>query len=137
MLSLCVLSALGDIVQVPELKARVNDFTGTLSAMDVQHLEGKVASFEQTKGSQIVVLIIPTTVVTMNASFAAGGAYAVAQNLAWGLQLLAGGVTATLLVVSTGGFELGRLGALHMAPVQTAASDDLGFGLGDSADELL
>ena len=33
--------------------------------------------------------------------------------------------------------ELGRLGALHMAPVQTAASDDLGFGLGDSADELL
>ncbi len=47
------------------------------------------------------------------------------------------GVTATLLVVSTGGFELGRLGALHMAPIQTAASDDLGFGLGDSADELL
>ncbi len=47
------------------------------------------------------------------------------------------GVTAALLVVSTGGFELGRLGALHLAPVQTAAVDDLGFGLGDSADELL
>ena len=47
------------------------------------------------------------------------------------------GVTAALLVVSTGGFELGRLGALHMAPVQTAASDDLGFGLSDTADELL
>ncbi len=47
------------------------------------------------------------------------------------------GVTAALLVVSMGGFELGRLGALHMAAVQTAASDDLGFGLGDSADELL
>ena len=47
------------------------------------------------------------------------------------------GVTAALLVVSTGGFELGRLGALHMAPVQIAASDDLGFGLSDPADELL
>ncbi len=47
------------------------------------------------------------------------------------------GVTAALLVVSTGGFELGRLGALHMAPVQTAASEDLGFGLSDPADELL
>ncbi len=47
------------------------------------------------------------------------------------------GLTAALLVVSTGGFELGRLGALHMAPVQTAASDDLGFGLSDPADELL
>ncbi len=47
------------------------------------------------------------------------------------------GVTAALLVVSTGGFELGRLGALSMAPVQTAASDDLGFGLGEPSDELL
>ncbi len=47
------------------------------------------------------------------------------------------GVTAVLLVVSTGGFELGRQGALYMVPVQTAASDDLGFGLGDPADDLL
>ena len=60
-ISLYALSAVGDIVQVPELKARVNDFTSTFSAMDVQHLESKVASFEQSKGSQIVVLIIPTT----------------------------------------------------------------------------
>ncbi len=47
------------------------------------------------------------------------------------------GVTAALLIVSTGAFELGPLGAMHMAPVQTAASDDLGFGLSDPADELL
>ena len=47
------------------------------------------------------------------------------------------GVTAALLAVSTGGFELGRLGALQLVPVQTAASDDLGFGLSDPADELL
>ncbi len=47
------------------------------------------------------------------------------------------GVTVALLVVSAGGFELGRLGALHLAPVQFAASDDLGFGLSDPADELL
>ncbi len=58
------------------------------------------------------------------------------QGAAWRPVAWAG-VTAVLLAVSTGGFELGRRGALHMAPVQTAASDDLGFGLSDPADELL
>ncbi len=58
------------------------------------------------------------------------------QGAAWRPVAWAG-VTAVLLAVSTGGFELGRRGALHMAPVQTAASDDLGFGLSDPADDLL
>ncbi len=47
------------------------------------------------------------------------------------------GVTAVLLVVSTGGFELGRQGALHMVDFQTASADDLDFGLSDPAEELL
>jgi anti-sigma factor RsiW len=47
------------------------------------------------------------------------------------------GVTAALLVVSTGGFELGRLGALQMVEAQTASIDDFGFGLSEPTDDLL
>jgi uncharacterized protein len=48
-------------VAVPPLTARVTDLTGTLSGQAVQSLEAKVAAFEQKKGSQIAVLIVPTT----------------------------------------------------------------------------
>ena len=47
------------------------------------------------------------------------------------------GVTAVLLVVSTGGFELGRQGALQMVALDIASTDDLDFGLSDPAEELL
>jgi uncharacterized protein len=49
------------IVGVPELSQRVTDLTGTLSAEQVNVLENKLAAFEAQKGSQIAVLIIPTT----------------------------------------------------------------------------
>lgn len=51
----------GGEVAVPPLKARVTDLTATLSAGDVAALESKLAAFEQSKGSQIVVLLVPTT----------------------------------------------------------------------------
>lgn len=50
-----------EIIPVPELKSRVTDQTGTLSRSDIQHIESKLAAFEQSKGSQIAVLVIPTT----------------------------------------------------------------------------
>jgi uncharacterized protein len=46
---------------VPPLSARVIDTTGTLDAARRQALEAKLAAFEQKKGSQIVVLMVPTT----------------------------------------------------------------------------
>jgi uncharacterized membrane protein YgcG len=46
---------------IPSLKAHVNDLTATLSACEVMHLEQKLQAFEKTKGSQIAVLMIPTT----------------------------------------------------------------------------
>lgn len=55
---------------VPALTARVIDQTGTLSAAEQQALEAKLATFEQAKGSQIVVLIVPTTQPEDIASFA-------------------------------------------------------------------
>ncbi|MCC6610709.1 MAG: TPM domain-containing protein [Burkholderiales bacterium] len=50
-----------DLAAIPPLKARVTDVTGTLSAAQVASLEESLAAFEQKKGSQIAVLIVPTT----------------------------------------------------------------------------
>lgn len=46
---------------VPALTARVMDQTGTLSAADVAALEQQLAAFEQQRGTQMVVLLVPTT----------------------------------------------------------------------------
>ena len=48
-------------VAVPALTARVTDLTGTLSGETVNRLETKLAAVETRKGSQIAVLIVPTT----------------------------------------------------------------------------
>ena len=48
-------------VAVPRLTARVTDQTGTLTADQAASLEQKLRDFEQRKGSQIAVLIVPTT----------------------------------------------------------------------------
>ncbi len=50
-----------DYVAVPQLAARVTDLTGTLTADQSSALEAKLAAFEQSKGSQVVVLVVPTT----------------------------------------------------------------------------
>lgn len=49
------------LVPVPALTARVIDQTGTLDAAQRNGLDTKLAAFEQRKGSQIVVLMVPTT----------------------------------------------------------------------------
>jgi uncharacterized protein len=46
---------------VPPLTARVTDLTGTLTAEQQTALEQKLAAFEARKGSQLAVLIVPTT----------------------------------------------------------------------------
>ena len=46
---------------VPALSARVIDQTGTLRAEQLRALEAKLQAFEQAKGTQIVVLMVPTT----------------------------------------------------------------------------
>ena len=49
-------------VAIPPLRARVTDLTGTLSADQRTSLEQKLEALEREKGSQVVVLILPTTV---------------------------------------------------------------------------
>jgi uncharacterized protein len=48
-------------ISVPVLKTRVTDLTGTLSAEQKGSLEQRLAAFEAKKGSQIAVLMLPTT----------------------------------------------------------------------------
>ncbi|PPE70972.1 TPM domain-containing protein [Caldimonas thermodepolymerans] len=50
-----------DVLPVPELTARVIDQTGTLSQADRARLEAQLEAVETTHGSQIVVLMVPTT----------------------------------------------------------------------------
>lgn len=53
--------AIAQAVPVPALSAHVTDQTGTLDANQRQELEATLAAFEQSKGSQIAILIVPTT----------------------------------------------------------------------------
>jgi uncharacterized protein len=63
-LALALLLAAGAasaLVALPPLSARVTDLTGTLDAGQRAALEARLESFERAKGSQIAVLLVPTT----------------------------------------------------------------------------
>lgn len=49
------------LVEVPQFTARVIDLTHTLSISEQANLETKLQLFEEKKGSQIAVLLVPTT----------------------------------------------------------------------------
>lgn len=50
-----------DLQAIPPLTARVMDSTGTLDAGQTQALEAKLAAFEKARGTQIVVLMLAST----------------------------------------------------------------------------
>ncbi|MDM0121118.1 TPM domain-containing protein [Variovorax arabinosiphilus] len=81
------------LLPVPALDARVIDQTGTLDAAQRQALDAKLAAFEQQKGSQIVVLMVPTTQPEDIASYA----NRVANNWKIGRRAVGDGV---LLIVA-------------------------------------
>lgn len=56
----CTLAAWAQVA-VPNLTRRVTDLTATLTAAQTAALENKLATFEAARGSQIAVLIVPTT----------------------------------------------------------------------------
>ena len=53
--------AQAELVAIPTLSTRVTDLTQTLSQAEQAQLEQKLAAFEAKKGSQIAVLIVPST----------------------------------------------------------------------------
>jgi uncharacterized protein len=62
-LALVWMSAAGaaDEVAVPPLTARITDLTGTLDAGQLASLEAALRAFEEKRGSQIAVLMLPST----------------------------------------------------------------------------
>jgi uncharacterized protein len=58
---LCFAHAAFADVAVPPLVGRVVDQTGTLNSSYIETLNQRIKSFEQRKGSQIAILIVPTT----------------------------------------------------------------------------
>jgi uncharacterized protein len=58
------------VLPIPALTARVIDQTGTLDAIQRKALDDKLAAFEQRKGTQIVMLLVPTTQPEDIASYA-------------------------------------------------------------------
>lgn len=63
-LAACLILAFGMAraeVAVPALHARVTDLSGTLDAQQVGELEAVLRDFEAAKGSQIAVLLVPST----------------------------------------------------------------------------
>lgn len=57
---LLALSAAAEVA-VPPLQARVTDLTGTLTASQIETLDSQLRAFERAKGSQVAVLMLPTT----------------------------------------------------------------------------
>ena len=58
------------VLPVPALSGHVIDQTSTLTPDQMQALEGKLTAFEKAKGSQLVVLMVPTTQPEDIASYA-------------------------------------------------------------------
>ena len=58
---LAFVPAAGAEVPIPALKTRVTDLTNTLTAEQKAALEQKLGAFELRKGSQVAVLMLPTT----------------------------------------------------------------------------
>lgn len=64
LLGLCLLVAAGFVhaqIDVPPLSGRVVDLTGALDAAARQDLDVRLAAIEQQKGSQVAVLMLPST----------------------------------------------------------------------------
>lgn len=53
--------AQGGVQPVPALTAHVMDGTGTLNSTQREALEAKLTAFEQSRGAQVVMLLVPTT----------------------------------------------------------------------------
>ncbi|MGN6282225.1 TPM domain-containing protein [Frateuria sp.] len=60
-LLLLVVGSVAQAAEVPTLKRHVTDLTGTLSAQQVDQLDGQLVALEKGKGAQLVVLMVGST----------------------------------------------------------------------------
>lgn len=86
-------AAESDLLPVPALSGRVIDQTGTLNPAQLQEIDTKLAELERAQGSQVVVLMVPTTQPEDIAAYA----YRVADSWKIGRREVGDGV---LLIVA-------------------------------------
>lgn len=70
LLTLATLAGAQDVLPVPPLAGRVIDQTATLDAAQLQALSARLEALETRRGSQVVVLIVPSTAPEDIASYA-------------------------------------------------------------------
>ena len=70
LLTLATLAGAQDVLTVPPLSGRVIDQTATLDAAQLQTLSARLEALETRRGSQVVVLIVPSTAPEDIASYA-------------------------------------------------------------------
>ncbi len=58
---MCALTGVAAEVAVPALSARVTDLSGTLNSAQQAALEAKLSQFETSHGSQVAILLVPST----------------------------------------------------------------------------
>ena len=58
--SSAVSGATDEFVAIPALSKRVTDLTATLTSEQISNLEGNLAQFEKSRGSQIAILMVPS-----------------------------------------------------------------------------
>ena len=70
--AVCLIGTAGaqGVLPVPPLTAHIIDQTGTLDAVQIKGLEDKLMAFEQAKGTQIAILMVPTTLPEDISSYA-------------------------------------------------------------------
>ncbi len=60
-LGACGVGAVDALAPLPRLEARVTDLTGTLTRNQQAQLESELSALEREKGTQLVILLLPTT----------------------------------------------------------------------------
>ena len=130
---------------VPPLTAHVMDNTGTLTAVQKAALEAKLAAFEQSRGAQVVVLMVPTTQPEDIAAYAQriGDSWKIGRNsIGDGLLLVVAKNDRTVRIETTKALEgaipdLAASQIIETALTPRFRQGDFAGGLDAAADQIM
>jgi len=130
---------------VPALTAHVMDGTGTLTAAQKAALEAKLTAFEQSRGAQVVMLVVPTTQPEDIAAYAQriGDSWKIGRNsIGDGLLLVVAKNDRTVRIETTKALEgaipdLAASQIIETALTPRFKQGDFAGGLDAAADQIM
>ena len=130
---------------VPALTAHVMDGTGTLTAAQKAALEAKLTAFEQSRGAQVVMLVVPTTQPEDIAAYAQriGDSWKIGRNsIGDGLLLVVAKNDRTVRIETTKALEgaipdLAASQIIETAITPRFRQGDFAGGLEAAADQIM